>query len=120
MGRQPSSEYMGRVEAARALEVSVNVLRHMVTRGLLVPHYFEKHSAMFFHRTDVEALKVMNDRGAPDIHEVKALALMALSTARRAEARMTEVFTRLGVGIEPLSREESAVRALHAEAKIPP
>jgi hypothetical protein len=52
-----------------------------------------------------------------DIWHTHGLALQALSTARQAERRLTELYTHLGIDVTPLERDEAAVRTLYATVK---
>ena len=119
MGRQAPEEYVTRAEAAEALGVTERSLYNMVKRGILIPRHFKEdwRRTLFLH-ADVEQL-VLTLRGdkSPDLQQVKALALQALSTARRSEQRLSDIFEHLGLDIPPMPRDESFVRALYADAK---
>ena len=119
MGSQPSNEYVSRVEALRLLDLTGKGLQALVQRGAIVPKYLPPKNRQFFLRTDVQAL-LSTRGGSTDMNQVKGLALMALSAARRAEQRLDEVFAHLGLGITPLQRDADAVRKLYEEAKKTP
>lgn len=117
MGRQPPPEYVARADAAKELKVSVNTLTRLVRRGLLVPHYFEGHKQQFFLKSDLHLAQLAGGARSVDIRQVNATALMALSAAHRAETRLAEVFSAMGLDVVPLHRDAPSVLALYEEVK---
>ena len=113
---------MNRQETAKALDLSLSGLQQLVKRGALIPHYFldRKNRQQFFRVSDIQALKTVGGERDGDIRQVKALALMALSSARRSETRLDEVYASLGVRLTPLLRDVDSVKALYESAKVEP
>lgn len=120
MGRQPDEEYVGRAEAAKLLELSLGGLDLLVKRGTLIPQYRTKPRGQFFRLADLQAVRTARGGKDTDFRQVKALALMALSAARRAEARLDEIFAAMGIDVQPLPRDEASVRGLYEEMQQDP
>jgi predicted DNA-binding transcriptional regulator AlpA len=118
MGRQPPSDYVDKVEAAKTLGVSVRTLDNMIHKNMIVPHSFAGSRKVVFLRSDVSALMQATGDGGLDLAQVKALALAALSTSRRNEQRMVELYAHLGMELLPLARDTHSVRSLYEEVKL--
>jgi hypothetical protein len=120
MGRRTPDEFLGREAAAELLECSISTLGHLVRRGALLPHYKAQRKVLFFRKSDVEALKYALSDDAPDLREVKALALQALAGVRRTEERLAEIGASLGIDILPLPRDLDSIATMYREAQQNP
>jgi hypothetical protein len=117
MGRELPPGYVTRSEAAHELSISVSTLARLVQRGLLSPKRLAGVRVPVFKLEEVHAVKNRGNRS--DWNEVQSVALAALSTAKRAEARLNEVYEHLGLDVEPLARTPDAIRALYTEVQLP-
>lgn len=117
MGRELPAEYLSRTDAARTLGVTTRTLTNMVRRGVLTPKYLDRQKAQVFLKIEVRAVLAAQEGARVNVREVKALALAALSTARRAEARLEAVYAHLGIDVVPLDRDPASVRHLYNETR---
>ncbi len=117
MGRQPPGDYVDKSEAAKLLGVSVRTVDNMIHKNVVVPHSFTGSRKAVFLRADILALLRASSDGL-DLMQVKSLALAALSTSRRNEQRMVELYEHLGMELLPLARDAHSVRALYEEARL--
>lgn len=119
MGRrspEPPPGFLDLNGAAKELNVSSFTVRSMVKRGVLVTHFFEQRRRPFFRVADLQEVQLAL-RDSTDLQEVKALALQALSAARRTEARQAEMHAKLGIDCVVLQRDASSLRMLYDEAQ---
>ena len=111
------SEYLARRNAEKLLGVSDGTLYHYAKQGLIRPHYFEDHPLRpFYRRSDLLILKRSLGQKTASLWEVESLALMALSSAQRAERRLETFSANLGLDIVHIGRDEESIRHLRREA----
>ena len=121
MGRrspEPPPGFLDKAGATKELDVSPSTLDSLVRRGVLGPHFCEQRRRPFFRISDLHEVALAR-RDATDLPAVRALALQALSAARRAEARLAEVYAQLGIDHVVLQRDASSLRTLYQEAQQP-
>jgi len=119
MGRQLPPGYLTRHEVAKELNITLNTVDALSRQGALAPKLLKGIRGRVFRRDEVREARAKLE-GRTDLHTLKAQVLAALSTARRCEERLSEVYDRLGFDIDPLDRTESAVLSLYREVQHEP
>lgn len=117
MGSRNPDDYVSAAGAAQELGVTTRTIHDLVKRGVLHPHHRQGRRALFFLKEDLHHFLAAKKDTGTDLWQVKSIALAALSSARRAEMRLAEIYERLGMEVEVLGRDSSSVRSLYATAQ---
>ena len=116
--RKPLPEgYVGKGAAAERLGITVDGLWGLVRRGVLRAHAFPYVKPRGFALTELQAYESNKHGTQTDARHAHALALAALSTARRLEERVADMYDFLGLGLAPLRRSDSDILTLRAEVQ---
>jgi len=106
-------ETMTADEVCDELKISKSMLKGMADNGQLVPCFMQRQK-LIFRKSEVMALRAARAEGI-NLYQTYSIALAGLSTARRAEDRVSYLMSMMGLEAPILPRDRSSVESLRSE-----